>query len=445
MPTCKSTLQPLGMDHAIALADATSFLPSQGAVPMTEHQVINPLSIGTDYETLASKFRPIFQRIADGAIEREKSRTLPHEPIQWLKEAGFGAVRVPVEYGGGGASLPQLFELLIELADADSNVPQALRGHFAFAEDRLNSPPGPTRDVWFKRFVEGDVVGCAWTEIGNVAIGDVITKVSPHGEQWRLNGEKFYSTGSLFSDWIDVYAQRSDTGGDVIAAVRTRQPGIVQTDDWDGFGQRTTGSGTSRFIDAEVDAENIIDFATRFKYQTAFYQLVLLATLSGIGRAALHDVSRHVRERQRIYSHGNAQRVSEDAQIQQVVGDIAAWVYAAEASTLRAAQPAQQAYLARFAGDDEREHAANVAAEIESAKAQVVVTELIQRATSQLFNALGASDIRQGKALDRHWRNARTVSSHNPVIYKARIVGDWAINGTEPPFVWQIGNGSQSK
>ncbi len=278
-----------------------------------------------------------------------------------------------------------------------------------------------------------------------MAQGNVITKVSPHGEQWRLNGEKFYSTGSLFSDWIDVYAQRSDTGGDVIAAVRTRQPGIVQTDDWDGFGQRTTGSGTSRFIDAEVDAENIIDFATRFKYQTAFYQLVLLTTLSGIGRAALRDVSRHVRERQRIYSHGNAQRVSEDAQIQQVVGDIAAWVYAAEASTLRAAQPAQQAYLARFSGDEEREHAANVAAEIESAKAQVVVTELIQRATSQLFNALGASDIRQGKALDRHWRNARTVSSHNPVIYKARIVGDWAINGTEPPFVWQIGNGSQSK
>jgi alkylation response protein AidB-like acyl-CoA dehydrogenase len=412
---------------------------------MTEHQVINPLSIGTDYENLAARFRPIFQRIAAGAIEREQARTLPYEPIQWLKDAGFGAVRVPLEYGGGGASLPQLFELLIELAEADSNVPQALRGHFAFAEDRLNASPGPARDVWFKRFVEGDIVGCAWTEIGSVAIGDVITKVSPDGDQWRLNGEKFYSTGSLFSDWIDVYAQRTDTGGDVIAAVRTRQPGIVQSDDWDGFGQRTTGSGTSRFVNAVVDAQNIIDFATRFKYQTAFYQLVLLATLAGIGRAALRDVAHHVRTRQRIYSHGNAQHVSDDAQIQQVVGDIAAWVYAAQASTLRAAHPAQQAYLARFAGDEQRERAANVAAEIESAKAQVVVTELIQRATTQLFNALGASDIRQGKALDRHWRNARTVSSHNPVIYKARIVGDWTINGTEPPFVWQIGNGPQVK
>ncbi|MBU4631344.1 acyl-CoA dehydrogenase family protein [Pseudomonas chlororaphis] len=412
---------------------------------MTEHQVINPLSIGVDYEALAGRFRPIFSRIAAGAVAREQSRSLPYEAILWLKEAGFGAVRVPVEYGGGGASLPQLFQLLIELAEADSNVPQALRGHFAFAEDRLNAAPGPARDLWFKRFVDGDIVGCAWTEIGSVAIGDVITRVSPDGDKWRLNGEKFYSTGSIFSDWIDVYARRSDTGGDVIAAVRTRQPGIVQSDDWDGFGQRTTGSGTAHFVDAEVEAENLIDFATRFKYQTAFYQLVLLATLAGIGRAAVRDVAHEVRNRKRIYSHGNAPRVSEDAQVQQVVGEISALVYAAEASAVRAAEPAQQAYLARFAGNDEAERAANVAAEIQSATAQVVVTELIQRATSELFNALGASDIRQGKALDRHWRNARTVSSHNPVIYKARIVGDWAINGSEPPFVWQIGNGPQRK
>ncbi|AZE11714.1 Acyl-CoA dehydrogenase [Pseudomonas chlororaphis subsp. aureofaciens] len=410
---------------------------------MTEHQVINPLSVGVDYEALAGRFRPIFSRIAAGAVAREQSRSLPYEAILWLKEAGFGAVRVPVEYGGGGASLPQLFQLLIELAEADSNVPQALRGHFAFAEDRLNAAPGPARDLWFKRFVDGDIVGCAWTEIGNVAIGDVITRVSPDGDKWRLNGEKFYSTGSIFSDWIDVYARRSDTGGDVIAAVRTRQPGIVQSDDWDGFGQRTTGSGTAHFVDAEVEAENLIDFATRFKYQTAFYQLVLLATLAGIGRAAVRDVAHEVRTRKRIYSHGNAPRVSEDAQVQQVVGEISALVYAAEASAVRAAQPAQQAYLARFTGNDETERAANIAAEIQSATAQVVVTELIQRATSELFNALGASDIRQGKALDRHWRNARTVSSHNPVIYKARIVGDWAINGSEPPFVWQIGNGPE--
>ncbi|MGZ0701193.1 acyl-CoA dehydrogenase family protein [Pseudomonas piscis] len=411
---------------------------------MTEHQVINPLSVGVDYDLLAERFRPIFRRIAEGAVQREQQRELPHEPVRWLKEAGFGAVRVPIEYGGGGASLPQLFQLLIELAEADANVPQALRGHFAFAEDRLNAAPGPGRDLWFKRFVEGDIVGCAWTEIGAVEIGQVQTKVSPDGDDWRLDGEKFYSTGSLFSDWIDVYAQRSDTGDHVIAAVRTRQPGVERSDDWDGFGQRTTGSGTTRFTQAQVEAGNVIDFTTRFKYQTAFYQLVLLATLAGIGRAALRDVAREVRGRQRVYSHGNAPQASADAQVQQVVGEVAALVYIAEAATLRAALPAQRAYLARFAAAPAQEHAANVAAELESATAQVAVTELIQRATSELFNALGASDIRQGKALDRHWRNARTVSSHNPAIYKARIVGDWHINGSEPPFAWKVGNGPKT-
>lgn len=408
---------------------------------MSDLRQDNPLSTGTDYETLAARFRPIFQRIADGAVERERKRQLPHEPIEWLKKAGFGAIRVPREFGGGGASLPQWVRLLIELAEADSNLPQALRGHFAFVEDRLNAPPSPQRSLWFNRFVEGELVGNAWTEIGDVKIGDVNTVVSPNGATWRLNGEKFYSTGSIFADWIDVFARRSDNGGDVIAAVSTHQAGVRQHDDWDGFGQRTTGSGTSRFEDAVVEPENIIDFSTRFKYQTALYQLVLLAVQAGIGRAVLRDASTAVRERRRVFSHGNAPRVAQDAQIQQVIGEIAALAYAAEATAIRAAEPAQRAYEARFSGDEALDKAANIDAELESAKAQIVVSELVIRAASDLFNALGASAAREGQALDRHWRNARTVATHNPLIYKSRVVGDWHINGTEPPYVWQIGGG----
>jgi alkylation response protein AidB-like acyl-CoA dehydrogenase len=399
-----------------------------------------PLSTRADYEQLLARFKPIFDRIAQGALERERTRALPYEQIVWLKEAGFGAVRVPRAYGGAGATLPQLVQLLIELAEADSSLPQALRGHFAFVEDRINAAPGAAREKWLQRFVAGEIVGNAWTEVGAVKIGDVITRVSRHDNQWVVNGTKYYSTGSIFADWIDVYAQRDDNGADVIAAVSTHQPGVRQSDDWDGFGQRTTGSGTSVFENAVVDAENIIDFSTRFKYQTAFYQLVLIAVIAGTGRAALRDISHEVRKRTRVYSHGNAPRVSEDAQVQQVVGQIAARVYAAEATAVRAAEPAQRAYETRFGTDRDAEQAANVAAEIESAKAQVAVASLILQATTDLFNALGASGVSENKLLDRHWRNARTAASHNPLIYKERIVGDWEINGTQPPFVWQIGN-----
>ena len=408
-----------------------------------QQHLLHPLSSGTDYQTLAERFRPIFGRIAAGALEREQSRSLPFEQVKWLKEAGFGAVRVPVQYGGAGASLPQLFDLLIELAEADSNLPQALRGHFAFVEDRLNAHADVPQDTWFKRFVDGDLVGNAWTEVGSIKIGQVGTRVSRVDEQWVVNGTKYYSTGSIFADWIDLYAQRDDNGADVIAAVRVQQPGITQSDDWDGFGQCTTGSGTSVFENAVVEPENLLDFTTRFKYQTAFYQLVLLAVQTGAGRAAVRDITEEIRKRTRIFSTGNASHVSQDVQVQQVVGKASAQVYAAHATTLRATAALQVAYESRFAHNDEAERDANIAAELESAQAQVVIADLVLRATSDLFNALSASATSTGKALDRHWRNARTAASHNPLIYKERIIGDWEINGTEPPYVWQIGGGSK--
>ena len=131
----------------------------------------NELSLGADYEQVAQLFRPIFNKIAAGTLERETRRILPREQIQWLKEAGFGAVRVPVKFGGKGLSQQQLFQLLIELATADSNVVQALRGHFAFVEDRLIAQRDHSQELWFKRFVQGDIVGNAWTEVGGVAYG----------------------------------------------------------------------------------------------------------------------------------------------------------------------------------------------------------------------------------------------------------------------------------
>lgn len=408
---------------------------------MTQSSRQIDLSTGTDYDKLAERFRPIFARIAEGSVERDRTRNVPHDAIQWLKEAGFGAVRVPTRFGGAGASLTQLFQLLVELAEADSNLPQALRAHFGFVEDRLNAPPDAERDRWFDRFVSGQIVGGAWTETGSVAIGSVQTTVSEKDGRLVINGSKYYSTGSIFADWIDVYAQRSNDDSDVIAAVSTHQPGVVRKDDWDGFGQTTTGSGTTLFEDAVVEEENVFEFGNRFKYQTAFYQLFHLATLAGIGHAVTRDAAKQVSERKRIYSHGNAPHVSEDAQIQQVVGEIASWAYAAEAVALQATHPSQRAYEAHFSGNAELEHAANVAAEIESAQAQIVVSELVLRAATHLFNALGASATSTSKALDRHWRNARTISSHNPLVYKARIVGDWAINGTEPPYIWKIGAG----
>ena len=404
------------------------------------------LSLGADYQQVAAKFRPIFQRIADGALEREKTRTLPYEPIQWLKQAGFGAIRVPTAFGGDGVSQKQLFQLLIELAKADSNVAQALRGHFAFVEDRLTAHKTQSQDLWFQRFVQGEIVGNAWTEIGKVEIGDVVTRVTenPQG-QLVVNGQKYYSTGTIFADWIDLFAWDETTNQHVIAAVPTQVPGIQVVDDWNGFGQKTTGSGTLTIQQVDISRDHILPFEERFKYQTAFYQVVHLATLAGIAQSAVEAFTQEVRKRTRIFSHGNADLVRDDAQILQVIGKASAQAYAAEAIALSTAEALDGAYISHFQNDAAADQQANDRAELESSQGQVVISELVLNLTTELFNALGASASTTEKQLDRFWRNARVVSSHNPLIYKQKVIGDWVVNQAPLPYVWQIGNSPAAK
>ncbi|CAN7653490.1 acyl-CoA dehydrogenase family protein [Pararhizobium sp. LjRoot238] len=393
---------------------------------------------GTQYETLAARFRPVFQRIAEGAIQREIDRDLPHAAIAWLKESGFGALRIPREEGGHGATLPELFNLMIELSEADSNITQALRGHFGFAEDIVNKPQGAWRKRWTERLSRGEIAGNAWTEIGDAKIEGFSTRVSEKDGGLVLNGAKYYTTGSLFADWIDVGATGIDGQG-VGLAVRRHAGGVVIVDDWDGFGQTLTASGTTTFKDVSVDPEDVVFDEDKFRYSAAFYQLVHLATLAGIGRALTNDVAKAVSERRRIYTNAAGPRSSQDPQVLQVVGRIRSAAYASSAIVLQAAQSLERAFQAHLAGDAEAEEAANAVAELETSQALVVVSSLILEASTIVFDALGASATKKPSALDRHWRNARTLSSHNPRIYKDRIIGDFAVNGTPPPYQWRIG------
>jgi alkylation response protein AidB-like acyl-CoA dehydrogenase len=394
---------------------------------------------GEGYEALAAPFRPIFAEIAASATERDLNRGLPHEAIRRLKEAGFGAVRLPVEAGGKGASLPQFFNLLIELSAADSNITQALRGHFGFTEDILNSRDPERRGLWLGRIGAGEITGNAWSEIGTEAALDRFsTNVAEKDGRLVLNGAKYYTTGSLFADWIDVGASNAEGEG-ISVSVRRHAEGVDVVDDWDGFGQTLTASGTTTFRDVVVEPQDVVIDDERFRYSAAFYQLVHLATLAGIGRAITADVAKAVAERRRTYTHAAAARSSEDPQVLQVVGRIRAAAYAAAAITLQAAASLQRAFDAHFIDDADAEEKANAIAELEAAQAQTVVSDLILEASTLLFDALGASATKKPAGLDRHWRNARTLASHNPRIYKHRIIGDFAVNGTPPPYQWRIG------
>ena len=389
------------------------------------------------YEALAARFRPLFARISEGAAARERDRTPLHAELGWLKDSGFTALRLPADEGGAGASLPEFFALLIELSAADSNITQALPAHFGFVEEILHSPAAH-RTVWLPRIARGDTVGSARSEAGAATQARFDTAVTRDGDDWRLNGTKFYTTGSLYADWLHVAATRVDDGVSVTGLVARRAPGVSVEDDWDGFGQRLTASGTARFTDAPLRAADIVEDSTIFPYTLPFYQLVHLATLAGIGRAAARELAQAVAQRTRSYSHGAAPRAGDDPQVLQVVGRVRGAAYAAGAIVGKVAEAVGRA-ASSGNGSENIDPQAVVIAELESAQAVTVVSDLILHATTILFDALGASATLRDAGLDRHWRNARTLTSHNPRIYKERAVGDFAVNGTAPPLSWRVG------
>jgi len=393
--------------------------------------------VGTDAQaSWADRFSPIVARIQDNALRHEHERSLPFDEVRWLAEAGFGALRLPKAEGGGGASVAEFFALLTDLAAADSNQPQIWRNHIAFVEDRLQPEPAGKNQCWRKQVASGAVIGGAWSERGTRSHKDMATELTRLGGASVLNGVKYYSTGSNFADWISVAAKRDGEEAGAIAMVDAHAPGVAVEDDWSGFGQRTTGSGTSRFAAVAVEDAGIFDFSERAPYQESVYQLVHVTTLAGIARAAHRDSVTHLRQRARAYGHGLSDVPREDAQLQAVVGRVGALASSAEASVARAARYLDAAAAAAI-GD--REEAAVTAAVHEAAvavyEAQITATDEVLAAATVLFDALGSSALDISLALDRHWRNARTITSHNPRVYKERLVGAWHLNGT-PPVVY---------
>ena len=389
-------------------------------------------------EMVAQTLRPVFARIAQGAVEREQNRTLAHDAVQWLLEAGFGALRVPVQYGGGGASLTETFALLAELAEADSNLPQIFRAHFAFVEARLHEGASPQAARWLERVAQGALFGAAMAELTD-STGTTTALVPRQGTgAWQLDGTKYYSTGPLYASWIVVVA--TDGVDRIHAAVPATAPGVTRVDDWDGFGQRLTGSGTTVFENVHVPEENILGriplshFPTN-EYFTTYYQLFHLATLAGIGRAVLRDAVAFVRPRTRTFGIPGQVAQRHDPLVQGVVGRLSALSFSADVLVEKVAAGLEDTFPLWVAGHESGPLFDR--AQVQAYQAQQIIAPQVLEAANLLFEVGGASATSATRRLDRHWRNARTLASHNPLVQRQRELGDLVLNGTAFGSQWR--------
>ena len=182
----------------------------------------------------------------------------------------------------------------------------------------------------------------------------------------------------------------------------------------------------------------------RFGYQGHFYQVAILAVLTGIIRAALRDGVTALRSRGRNYPQGLDPVPASDPQLLQVIGSVSAYGFGAESALRQTARELDRLAAAHSVGDSVERARLIRTSQIATDQAQLVIIDAALNATTTVFDALGASGVSTTVLLDRHWRNARTLASHNPRVYKARILGDWVVNGVDPvPDLFAAGRGGQ--
>jgi SfnB family sulfur acquisition oxidoreductase len=390
---------------------------------------VTPERLADDAHALRTAQR-LAEVFASEAAARDRDRRLPWDELDTFTESGLWAITVPIEHGGAGVSVRTLAEVIATIAAADGSLGQIPQNHF-YALEVLRVGGRPEQQRFFhERVLAGDRFGNALAEIGQKDFKRR-TRLSHGANGWQIDGRKFYCTGALFAHWIPTLVVSEEAGRDVtyLVFVPRDAQGVEVIDDWDGFGQRVTGSGSVQFDQVRVEPEWIVPFQASFERPTTigpFAQILHAAIDLGQARGAFEAALQFVREHSRPWIDAKVEHASQDPLTIAAFGDFAVRLSAAEALLRRAGRFVEAAQ----AGPTEHGVAQ---ASIAVAEARALTTTASLEAGSRLFELAGTAATLDDLGLDRFWRNARTHTLHDPVRWKYHAVGNFYLNDKLPP------------
>lgn len=385
-------------------------------------------------EALIESARRIAADLAKDAARRERERVLPFDIFDQIRQARLGTLRIPHALGGPGGSISDYIEVLMILGAADSNVPHALRSHFNFTEGLvLGGIHGEREKALLAHVLDGKLFGGAHTEQGTAKPGEITTRLTRDGDNFRLNGRKWYATGTAFADFANFSAVDED-GNSTYSLIPVDREGITILDDWDGMGQRMTASGGVLLENVLVHAHEISDrtLGSRVgRHCSTMRQLHLAASAAGAVQGAVDEGIRYVQKQARAAAHSAADTAAQDPFVQNVVGELSAAAFAVQTLIREGAHALDRTVAAFGAGDEVAIENALTESALATSRVQIITAQLGLSAATKVFELGGGSATSRDLNLDRYWRNIRTVYNHNPLLHKARVVGDFYLNGTK--------------
>ncbi|SIO15847.1 acyl-CoA dehydrogenase family protein [Paraburkholderia phenazinium] len=363
------------------------------------------------------------------AAERDRDGGHAAQEKQWIADAGLLTLAVPREFGGAGAPWPAIYATIRAIARVDS----ALAHLLGFQCLQVVSV-----DVWGNpaqraRYLRGTVEARWWwgNAVNPLDTRLVATATTDGG--FRLNGQKGFCSGTRGSQMMTVSAHDPQTGKPIFAVVPTTRDGITVNEDWNPIGQRQTDSGSVSFAQVKIEADEVLHRSEtpptpHATLRTLVSQLVLTNLFVGIAQGALEEARRYVTQNGRPWISSGVEKATDDPYLIQRFGEMRLQTVSAEALTERAAQALENAWQKGAAlSAEERAHVA-----LATSEAKILAHRAALEVSQNLFDACGARATHAPLALDRFWRNARVHTLHDPLDYRVRDVGRYALSGTLP-------------
>jgi len=370
--------------------------------------------------------RHLAEQAKAGAAERDQQRIYPRELLDQFTQLGLGSISVPRQFGGGGLSFATVAEVFRLISASDPSLGQIPQNHFGLIQFIVGEGSAQQQQRLLSAVVQGQRLGNGGPEKNSKHTRDVQAQLVSGPEGLRLSGEKFYSTGALFADILVTTAQQE--GQPVMAFIPLPAAGVEIIDDWSGIGQRTTASGTVKLQQVAVDAGLTIALSSPDKptLRGAVSQLIQAAIDAGIAQGALDEALAFIHSSSRPWVDAGVSRNADDPYILADVGRISTELSAANALLVRAARVLDSI-------DPQALTAAHCArASIAVAEAKVLTTEIALKASEKLLEWSGSRGTLLKHGLDRHWRNARTHTLHDPVRWKTHAIGNYYLNDVLP-------------
>ena len=371
-------------------------------------------------------------QVADFALEgrnyRDQTRTLPFAEIEQFSQKGLGGLRIPKQYGGAYVSNKTLARVFRILNKADSSVGQIPQNQISllYLIDLMGTEA--QKQFIFQQILDGKRLANGGPERHTKDSKTLNTSLSIENGHYYLQGEKFYSTGSSFADWLAIKAIHPE-GHVVLVLVNREAQGVEVINDWDGFGQRTTSSGSVRLNHVEIDPFLIFDeriLTAAPTYRGAYSQLLQAAIDVGIAEAAFEDMLAAVKKARPIVD-AQVEKASFEHYTLQEIGKLQIQLEAAILLLDEAAEYLDELDKLNSVKDEQSAHASILVAE-----AKIYANDAALNISEKLLELGGSRSSLTQFNLDQHWRNARVHTLHDPVRWKLHALGDYYLNHKLP-------------